>query len=193
VTVLWVANFKPWKRPGLFVELASALTDLAGVSFIMVGAGASGSGDRHWNEQLMRQIGVTPNLQYVGAKSQHEVNQLMARAHVFVNTSVAEGFPNTYIQAWQRETPVVALDVDPDAVLEREGVGIHAGSPERLVEAVRQFAMNPAKRAEFGARARKYAQRCHSLRNIDMVAALFATPAKNIQTYSSEIRGDKSV
>lgn len=192
-TVLWVANFKPWKRPEKFVELAGALADLPQVRFLMVGEAATGSGDRQWNEQLMRAIEAAPNLQYLGAKSQDEVNQLMARAHVFVNTSIAEGFPNTYIQAWQRETPVVSLDVNPDGVLDREGVGIHAGSLARLAAAVRQFASNPALRAEFGTRARQYALRNHSMRNADAVAALFATPGQNIRTYSSEIRGDRSV
>jgi glycosyltransferase involved in cell wall biosynthesis len=183
-TVLWVANFKPWKRPEIFVEVARALADLPDIRFLMVGAAATGSGDRDWNDELMRTIQATPNLQYLGAQSQLEVNRLMARAHVFVNTSVAEGFPNTYVQAWQRETPVVALDVDPDDVLERNGVGIHAGSPARLAEAVRQFATNPARRAEYGARARMYAQRNHSILNVDMVAALFATPAQTFRTCS---------
>ena len=56
------------------------------------------------------------------------MNRLLARSHIFVNTSTHEGFPNTFIQSWLREVVVVSLQVDPDQVLERQQVGIAAGS-----------------------------------------------------------------
>ena len=61
------------------------------VKFIMVGAPARGSGDRSWDDALMDRIRSAPNLAYVGRKSQKEVNEFLARAHVFVNTSLIRG------------------------------------------------------------------------------------------------------
>jgi glycosyltransferase involved in cell wall biosynthesis len=81
----------------------------------------------------MAAIRATPNLEYLGEKSQDEVNELLARAHIYVNTSLFEGFANTFIQAWMRDVAVVSLHVNPDGVFDREGVGIHAGSEDELM------------------------------------------------------------
>jgi len=173
--VLWVANFKPWKQPDLFVRAANALRELAGVRFVMVGTPATGRGDREWSAALMQSIRDTPNINYVGEKRQSEVNQLFGRAHVFVNTSRYEGFPNTFIQAWMREVPVISLDVDPDGVLDRERIGTRAGSLDSLIDAICTYATDHALRAEVGARARRYALRRHSMDNVRSLEQLIQT------------------
>ncbi len=174
LTVLWIANLKPIKRPDAFVRMAAALQDLRGVRFVMIGA-AAGSGDRVWGGNLMQSIGATPNLMYLGKLSQNEVNQQMARAHLFVNTSVQEGFPNTFIQAWLREVPVVSLTVNPDQVLEREAIGICAGSELALAQAIRSLVADPVRLRETALRARAYAVQQHSLRNAAVLAELLMT------------------
>jgi hypothetical protein len=50
------------------------------------------------------------------------VGQLFERARVLVGTSEIEGFPNTYLQAWARGTPVVAF-LDPQQLLSRNALG----------------------------------------------------------------------
>lgn len=175
ITVVWVANFKRWKRPEVFIRLAARLQDLAGVRFVMAGEGAAGGGDREWGAELAAAIESTPNLTHLGRRSQQEVNELLATSHVLVNTSEAEGFANTFIQAWMREMPVVSLDVDPDGILERESVGIHAGSEERLADAVRRLVTDPSLRNDTAARARQYAMKHHSLRNAQSLAQLIRT------------------
>jgi glycosyltransferase involved in cell wall biosynthesis len=120
----------------------------------------------------MRSIRSTSNLEYLGQKSHEQVNELLARAHIFVNTSVHEGFPNTFIQAWMREVPVVSLHVDPDGVLARESVGIRAESEAQLAEAVRLLITAPGRRQECGKRAREYAMKFHSMRNATSLAQL---------------------
>src|SRR5450631_3284923 len=156
LTVVWIANLKPWKQPEVFVRLANSLSSCSEVRFVIVGAPAPTSGNERWRQALMRGIQNTPNLQYVGQKSHAEVNELLARAHIFVNTSVHEGFPNTFIQAWLRDVVVVSLQVDPDHLLDRRGVGIGRCSEAGLVTAVRELIDNPDVRAAYRERGRAH-------------------------------------
>jgi glycosyltransferase involved in cell wall biosynthesis len=170
-TVVWIANFKRWKQPEMFVRAAAALRHLRNVRFLMVGAPATASSDRAWNARLLRTIEETPNVEYLGPQTQDEVNTLLARSHVLVNTSDQEGFPNTFIQAWMREMPVVSF-VDPDGVLSREGVGIHALTEEELADGIRLLVADPNRRSEYAQRARSYASQRHSLRNAELLEKL---------------------
>lgn len=169
-TVVWIANLKPLKRPELFVRLAAALQDLNGVEFVMIGA--EPPHPEPWSVELMQAIAQTPNLRFLGQRSHAEVHAVLARACVCVNTSTHEGFPNTFIEAWLRDAVVVSLDVDPDGILKREGVGIHAGSEERLQSAVRTLLLDPTARAGYIESARRYVHAKHSLRNADVLVRL---------------------
>ena len=137
--MIWIANLKPWKQPEAFVRLAQHFAATPGIRFLMVGAPVEKSGNQQWQEVLMQEIAAAKNLQYVGQKSQTEVNQLLARSHIFVNTSTLEGFPNTFVQAWLREVAVVSLTVDPDHVLQASRVGILAQSESGMLQAVRSL------------------------------------------------------
>jgi glycosyltransferase involved in cell wall biosynthesis len=173
LTVVWIASLKPWKRPEAFVELAAQLSDLTGVRFLLVGPWAAGPGERKWIESLSNRMHCTPNLEYLGPRSQAEVNALLARAHVFVNTSAYEGFPNTFIQAWSREAAIVSLQVDPDDLLSRQRLGLFcAGSEQKLAAGVRQLLADPALRSELTTRGREHARSRHSLTNANVLADL---------------------
>jgi len=165
LTVVWIANLKPWKQPDAFVRLAASFRDRRDVRFVMVGAQAEAVGNVEWQDELLNGIAALPNLDYVGAQSHAEVNELLARAHIFVNTSLHEGFPNTFVQAWLRDVAVVSLSVDPDRVLTNEGVGIAAGSEANLSETVRRLVDDPELRTGYTERGRVHAMRNHSLGN----------------------------
>jgi glycosyltransferase involved in cell wall biosynthesis len=166
-TVVWIGNLKPWKRPDAFIRLAQQLTLCRQVRFVMIGAPAAGSRNQIWQRPLIDSIEGTPNLEYWGQKSHTEVNELLDRSHILVNTSTHEGFPNTFIQAWLRGVAVVSLQVDPDRVLEQLRLGIAAPSEEGLVQAVRFLIENADARADYALRGRKHATANHSLRNAD--------------------------
>jgi glycosyltransferase involved in cell wall biosynthesis len=165
LTVIWIANLKQWKQPGVFVRLAESFRERSAIRFVMVGAPAAATGNQAWRDALMRSIEAAANLEYLGEKTQAEVNELLARSHIFVNTSAHEGFPNTFIQSWLRGVAVVSLSVDPDGVLEREGVGIAAHTEAGLHEAVRRLVDDPDALAAYSDRGREHARRHHSLGN----------------------------
>jgi glycosyltransferase involved in cell wall biosynthesis len=165
LTVVWIANLKPLKQPEVFVRLANRFASRTDIRFLMVGAPATTAGDQTWRNSLMQSIEAAANLDYLGEKSQAEVNNLLARAHILVNTSTHEGFPNTFIQAWLRDVAVVSLSVDPDGVLERDRVGITAHDEAGLETAVRKLLDDPNTLAAYTKRAREHARTHHSLAN----------------------------
>jgi len=169
VRVVWVANLKPLKRPDLFIDLAERLQGPVGVEFIMIGRLGSGRYQR-WLEPRLRQA---KGLTFLGERSIGEVNTLLAEAHVFVNTSEWEGFPNTFVQAWLREVPVVSLHVDPDDVLQGEGIGFRSGNFDQLVQDTKTLIENADLRREMGRRAQAYARKRHTLAaNLPQIAEL---------------------
>jgi glycosyltransferase involved in cell wall biosynthesis len=170
VNVLWVANFKAWKQPDVFIRLARYLQYIDNVKFIMVG---KPSGNSDWQSQLESDIEITENLQYLGELSQEQVNDLMQDAHIFVNTSIKEGFANTFIQAWMRHVTVVSLSVDPDNLLLDEGLGVITYSEKRLAEVVAELIVDDNKRKEVAEVGYSYAMKWHTMRNIDDIIPLF--------------------
>ena len=62
---------------------------------------------------------------------------------MFVNTSLYEGFPNTFIQAWSHGAVVASLTVDIDGGMEAQGVGYCAGSFDRLEKIIDRLVSSP--------------------------------------------------
>lgn len=168
IKVVWIANFKASKRPECFVDLVESLQDRRDIEFQMVGR----PGDSRMYAQLHRRISDLPKLDYHGEQPIERVNEILAGAHVFVNTSLAEGFPNTFIQAWMREVPVVSLTVDPDGVLATRGLGFCSRTSMRLREDVLTLVDQSQLRVEMGRRARAYALEHHSTHNVERLIAL---------------------
>jgi glycosyltransferase involved in cell wall biosynthesis len=84
----------------------------------------------------------------------------MARSRVFVNTSESEGFPNTYLQAWARGTPVVAF-FDPDGVIAREGLGRTVRDLGQMQAAVHELLTNAVLWSTISRRCTEYVSARH--------------------------------
>jgi glycosyltransferase involved in cell wall biosynthesis len=190
VKVVWVANIKPLKKPETFLELAERLRTVTEAEFIMIGRPGSMKHQRRLETRIQKVRGLT----YLGERSQDEINRTLAASHILVNTSDYEGFPNTFIQAWLHEVPVVSLHVDPDDLLTRQGLGFHSGSLDRLVQDTRNLIENAELRAHIGRKAKAYATEHHDLaKNLDQVAAFFErvshaggkdTRARTVETWA---------
>lgn len=151
IDVLWVNNFRSFKKPERFLDLARALPD---VRMVMVGGPCPG--EEGLFEAIRREASSLPNLQLTGFVPYHEVNTYYSRARVFVNTSDVEGFPNSYLQAWVRGTPVVAF-FDPDGLIAREGLGHKANDLSDMVAAMRRFMADARYWEGVSVQAREYA------------------------------------
>ena len=159
--ILWVANAKPIKRPEIFSELARKFQN-TDIQFVMVGRDT-----KEYCQKLM-----LPNLIGVGEISQDEVNTLMAKSCILVNTSIKEGFSNTFIQAWLHKLPVVSLSVNPDDILTKYKIGYHSQTFEQLCEDIQYLWEHPAECSAIGEKAFLYAVEHHSVKNIDKIISL---------------------
>ncbi len=157
VRIVWVANFKPIKRPEIFVQLARDLAFHRNLRFVMIG-----SGDQMKYAALHAEIEKLPNLSFLGQLPIDEVNKHLAAGHLFVNTSTTEGFPNTFIQAWMRKVPTLSLEVNPDNILSSERFGFCAYTYERLREKVCQLADDTVLREKMGLAGQQHAFAYHS-------------------------------
>lgn len=157
-TVVWVANAKREKRPELFIQLAKACSDLP-ASFVLVGGRSQSS----YRRELTDASRGVSNLEFKWGASFEQTNRLLSRAGLLVSTSTREGFPNTFVQAWLRETPAVSLMVDPNGVLRREGIGLCSESFPQMVEDVRRLLSDKSLREQMGRKGKAYALKEHSL------------------------------
>lgn len=101
--VLWVGRIEEGKRPELLLELAARLPHRR---FTLVGG--PGAGQEAQFERLRQQATRLPNVELTGFLPLSRVEPWFDRARLLVNTSVYEGMPNTFLQAWARGVPTLA-------------------------------------------------------------------------------------
>ncbi|WP_161965129.1 glycosyltransferase [Ornithinimicrobium cerasi] len=116
-TVLYVGNLERVKGvdrlPSVWREVRTAVPD---AQLVVVGAGSLGPA-------LRRELGGA-SVRFMGRLDQASVARLMARAHVLVLLSRAEGGPTVMMEAYAAGTPVVGTAVGgiPETVLDPECV-----------------------------------------------------------------------
>jgi glycosyltransferase involved in cell wall biosynthesis len=150
IAVLWIGNLRPLKRPGLLLEAAARLPHL---SFHLIGGPMPGA--EGFFEQVRRRAATLPNVSFHGFVPQRQVGDYIERARVLVSTSEIEGFPNTYLQAWSRGTPVVAF-IDPQRLIARYRLGIVVHDAQELRAAVAKLAGEADAWHTASARSRRY-------------------------------------
>jgi len=183
--VSWIANIKKWKQPEIFLELAKELKNV-NARFVYCGRPSS---DENYQDKIIRETDELSNIEYLGEVPFEKTNELLSKSSIFVNTSASfsnqeygrtEGFPNTYIQAWMRETPVVALNFDPDGIMKEKKMGVHSGNFEKLVEDVRYLLENEDVREKMGKRARRHAVENYDIEKIgERYLEIFEKHVKN--------------
>lgn len=115
--ILWVANIKDRKQPGLFVELARNF-EHSEIDFLMMG-----KLEDHSYNWIKDQKKVPGNLHYLGPQPIEKVNGALKESLFLVTTSTPEGFSNNIIQAWLQEKPVVAYEFDPGGLIGENKLG----------------------------------------------------------------------
>jgi glycosyltransferase involved in cell wall biosynthesis len=156
---LWADRLVEYKLPDRYVELAEALPD---ARFRMVAA-VNNETPPGMAERIEAAAERLPNLELLPPRPRSRLLEEMQQAVAVVKTSRVEGMPNAFLEAWARGVPVLSLNVDPDAKIEDNQIGVAAGgSLERLIAAAATLWGSPEQRLAIGERARRFIQDVHS-------------------------------
>lgn len=131
IDFLWVSNFRELKRPDWFIKLAK---DNPQYRFTMVG----GNADKVLFEACEKEAAEIPNLEFLGGRPFDEVNEIFTHARCFVCTSTMEGFPNTFLQAWSNNIPVLSTFA-PSDLIQRHNLGIIVTKYDEMNENIPQI------------------------------------------------------
>ena len=104
--VLWAATMRPAKRPEMLLEIARRLPRCR---FVMIGGPDPGRREAEYMANVMQAAARLPNVEVMGFVPFVEAERHFDGARVVVNTSLYEGFPNTFLQAWSRGIPTVGF------------------------------------------------------------------------------------
>lgn len=157
--VAWVGMLRQPKRPDLLLEIAR---QAPAIDFIVCGAPSAHRSPPGYGERIVAALQTLPNVKYLGQIEPERAQQVIADAALLLSTSDAEGFPNTFLQAWSSGTPVVSLKIDPDRVIEQAGLGTVSASVEGTVAAIWTLINSPQQREEIAVHARRHVAEAHS-------------------------------
>ncbi len=155
---LWVSSIRKIKRPELILELARRVPE---ADFTIIG-GLRLEGP--YSSSIADEASRIQNVDFTGFVHPNNIDDYYSRAYIYINTSTLEGFPNTYLHSWRNGLPVFTIEIDPDSIIENNGIGIMAGSFERLVTEVREIITDTARRDAMSSRALEYVRKNHDIR-----------------------------
>jgi len=164
--VLWVGRVSPVKRLELLLDVAEALP-----SATFEVAGAPDSRDEYVSKVLSRSRTLA-NLKYHGKVERARMSELYGRASLLCCTSLYEGFPNTFLEAWSYGVPVVST-IDPDGLIASRGLGGVGTNKDDLAAEIRTLLDDSSRWEETSARCREHYLQNHevdpSLRRFETV------------------------
>jgi len=147
--ILWAGGLRPVKRPELFIELARRFPNR---EFVIVG-GSTTTEVAH-AAATEREARTVSNIRMTGWLPNSDVVREIAKASVVVNTSVVEGFPNVYLEAWNHGVPVVSFN-DVNSLLANEKLGALCADMDDMERKLRALIEDPNELRAAGERAKR--------------------------------------
>lgn len=155
-----IGRLQGWKGFALGVmAFAALLRELPESEYWIVGAGP----ERSWLEKLAVRLGCAGKVRFLDWMPRASLLRLLSEVDVLVHPSLHETFGYAVLEAMAAGRPVVCLGTGGCGQLVSDGGGvvIPVSTPGQAVAevcgALRQMALDPARRHQEGQRARKWA------------------------------------
>jgi glycosyltransferase involved in cell wall biosynthesis len=167
--ILWVGRCSQEKRLEWLLDIAEALPQYA---FDVAGASNART---DYAAALHQRAKSLPNVILHGWFTHHDLANLYCNACLLCCTSIYEGFPNTFLEAWSVGLPVIST-FDPDQIIARKKLGQPAFSVEEICAGITAFVKDSRRWQEASSAARTYYNTHHA---IDAAMSIFV---KSLQT-----------
>jgi glycosyltransferase involved in cell wall biosynthesis len=147
--IAMVARFAAQKNQALLVKAVSKLNTPVKLTFI---------GDGPLRAEVEKAASHCPpyvRVEFLGQRT--DIPQILSQANLFVLSTNWEGFPISILEAMRAGLPVIATDVNGVREAVENGVTgllVRPGDGDQLLNALKEMAMDPERRAQMGARAR---------------------------------------
>ena len=166
--VIWVANLKTIKQPELFLDIVKKYANDARINFTMVGRSSN------YYKEKIKELDSILNFKFLGELKNEEVNALLLKSHILINTSLAEGFSNTFVQGWLRKVVVVSMNSNPSDILTKQNIGYIENDIDKIKARIDFLIENKKNLMIMADKAYHYALEHHDIdRNLNKVTALF--------------------
>jgi len=130
--ILWVGRVVPWKNIETCIEYAEQLPE---IQFVVI---ASGDTTSAYYIQATKDIQKCKNIELISYVPFSKINAYFAQAKLFLNTSLYEGFPNTFVQAFKNGVPVLSAHVNPENMLEHNEVGFCSADTQTAIQFIQK-------------------------------------------------------
>ncbi len=155
--VLWVGRIDKEKRLELLLDIAERLPE---ISFDVVGK-PSHLGAPYF-QNLLAKATALPNVKLLGMIPRNRMANLYLNSDLLCCTSLYEGFPNTFIEAWSYGLPIVST-FDPDNIIISKHLGIFAENCFELISGITTILESPTNWQVMSTNARRYYDENHAL------------------------------
>jgi glycosyltransferase involved in cell wall biosynthesis len=135
-SVVWVGRAVPQKRVEWLLDIAERLPD---INFEIAAANIAES---PYVNSVVERAKKLNNVKWLGPVAREHMPDLYRRALCLCSTSIREGFPNTFLEAWSHGTPLITT-FDPDSLVQRHNMGRFVRSVDEAAAAIREVAGSP--------------------------------------------------
>jgi len=157
--VLWIGRRVEWKRPELFLDLAEKFES---EQFVMISPRTSAN--QRFHQKIEDRAKTIDNLELVERAPRDEIKEYFKKSKLFVNTSIQEGFPNTFVESGIYETPILSLNINPDNFLSEYDAGMVSDDDfEIMCKNLDKLLSDRSLRRHMGKNCRQYVEENHSL------------------------------